>query len=294
MIYNKNYLLDLQLRAFELLSGFLNESPDAIKPHLVKQLCNEIGCSEKYAVTLLLAAYCGLDTTKKPFDRDMFKIIFEPAMHHLDVREYQENSYYRNIAFPQKKVGTWEFCTKTYKPFECFVYNDILTTSQGVQIPQIGFFGEAFSYPAVLENDRIWMTITPNEIETMKEPLQQAKNKVVTFGLGLGYFVYMAAKKSEVSSVTVVERDQSVIQLFEENILPQIPDRQKVRIVKTDAFEYAEKVMPQENYDFAFTDLWHDVSDGIPLYLKMKDLERFSPQTQFTYWIEKSILCYDF
>ena len=24
-----------------------------------------------------------------------------------------------------------------------------------------------------LENDRIWMTITPNEIETMKEPVDQ-------------------------------------------------------------------------------------------------------------------------
>ena len=45
-------------------------------------------------------------------------------------------------------------------------------------------------------------------------------------------------------------------------------------------------------YDFVFTDLWHDVSDGIDMYLKMKQYEKQSPNTTFSYWIEKSILCY--
>lgn len=36
----------------------------------------------------------------------------------------------------------------------------------------------------------------------------------------------------------------------------------------------------------------HDVSDGIDMYLKMKQYESLSPNTVLTYWIEKSILCY--
>ncbi|MNI89136.1 hypothetical protein D3C73_1465030 [compost metagenome] len=50
--------------------------------------------------------------------------------------------------------------------------------------------------------------------------------------------------------------------------------------------------MSQEKYDFVFTDLWHDVSDGIDLYLRMKKIAAQYPDTKFTYWIEKSILCY--
>lgn len=50
--------------------------------------------------------------------------------------------------------------------------------------------------------------------------------------------------------------------------------------------------MSKGKYDFVFTDLWHDVSDGIDMYLEMKKYEEQSPDTTFMYWIEKSILCY--
>ena len=67
---------------------------------------------------------------------------------------------------------------------------------------------------------------------------------------------------------------------------------EKIKIIKADAFEYARKHMPKGKYDFVFTDLWHDVSDGIDMYLKMKKYEKQCPDTVFSYWIEKSILCY--
>ena len=54
----------------------------------------------------------------------------------------------------------------------------------------------------------------------MKLPVERAKGKVLTFGLGLGYFAYMCSLKEEVESVTVVEKDKSVIKLFNEIILP--------------------------------------------------------------------------
>lgn len=61
-------------------------------------------------------------------------------------------------------------------------------------------------FPAVLENERIWMTITPNEIETMKEAVDKAFGNVLTFGLGLGYYAYMVSEKVNVESITVVEK----------------------------------------------------------------------------------------
>ena len=56
------------------------------------------------------------------------------------------------------------------------------------------------------------------------------------------------------------------------------------------AFEYAEKEMPEEKYDYAFVDTWRDASDGLPMYEKMKKLEYLSENTEFSYWIESFIL----
>jgi hypothetical protein len=190
------------------------------------------------------------------------------------------------------KIGHSELKYDKYKPFEGFVCNDIIETKEGRQIPQIGFFESEFKFPAILENDRIWMTITPNEIETMKEAVDQAFGNVLTFGLGLGYYPYMISEKENVESITIVEINEDVIQLFTQYVLPQFKHAEKIKIIKTDAFEYAQKHLSNGQFDFVFTDLWHDVSDGIDMYLKMKKYERLSPKTIFMYWIEKSILCY--
>ena len=130
------------------------------------------------------------------------------------------------------------------------------------------------------------MTLTPVDLDTCEEAIKAARGKVVTFGLGLGYYAYMAAEKKEVESVTVVELSEDVIHLFKEHILPQIPNKHKINIVNSDAFEYAEKVMPKEGFDVAFVDTWRDASDGAPMYKKMKALEKHSPNTRFLYWVE--------
>ena len=55
---------------------------------------------------------------------------------------------------------------------------------------------------------------------------------------------------------------------------------------------WAEQEETGQSYraDHAFVDLWHDVSDGYPLYKQMKALEKNSPNTLFSYWIEDSLL----
>ena len=55
--------------------------------------------------------------------------------------------------------------------------------------------------------------------------------------------------------------------------------------IYTEWFEFAKR---DNNFDYAFVDLWHDVSDGVNLYLKMKKLEKNN--TKYFYWIEKSII----
>ena len=100
----------------------------------------------------------------------------------------------------------------------------------------------------------------------------------------------MAAEKPEVKSVTVVEKNHDVIEAFQKGLLPHFPNKEKIRIIEADAFEFAEHTMQKEHFDLAFVDTWRDAGDGLPMYLKMKPLEKLSPDTKFLYWIEKFLL----
>ena len=278
-------------KVFALLSNYLNKAPDFVDGEEIKEIV-QFGVSYEHAFAVILAAAFGLDIVDKMDDKNLFNNYFNGMFFKLDEKEYYENTYYKNIKIPTLKIGNSELKYEKYKPFEGFVCNDIVKTKEGRQIPQIGFFETEFEYPAILENGRIWMTVTPNEIETMKDPIEQAFGNVLTYGLGLGYYTYMISEKENVDSITVVEMNEDVINLFQTYILPQFKNHQKIKIIKANAFEYAQKSMAKGQFDFVFTDLWHDVSDGIDMYLKMKLFEKRCPNTIFTYWIEKSIKCY--
>lgn len=278
-------------KVFALLSHYLNQAPDFINKEEMEEILQG-GVSYEYAFGALLAAAFGMDIVDNADDKDLFNRYFNHMIHKLEAEEYSGNPYYSHIQIPAVKIGNSELKYEQYKPFEGFVCNDIVRTEEGRQIPQIGFFDTEFKFPAMLENGRIWMTITPNEIETMKEPVDQAFGNVLTYGMGLGYYAYMVSEKENVASVTIVESNEYVIDLFREYVLPQFKHADKIRIIRADAFEYAQEHMGKGQYDFVFTDLWHDVSDGMGMYLRMKEYENRSPGTVFTYWIEKSILCY--
>lgn len=179
-----------------------------------------------------------------------------------------------------------------YKPFEIFVCNDLEKMSDGRIIPKRGFFDEAFSYPVVSEKGREWMSVTPNEVETMRGPIKNASGKVLTFGLGLGYFQYMASLKPEVEEVWIVETNDKIINMFNRVILPQIKDKSKFKIVKADAFDFAKKYYPTGYFNYVFADIWHDAGDGLPLYKKFKELEKLNSKMKYDYWIEKTLKCY--
>ena len=135
------------------------------------------------------------------------------------------------------------------------------------------------------------MSLNPYEIRTMEVPLQLVKGKVITLGLGLGYFAYMAHLKEEVKEVHIVEMDLELIKIFNEYLLPLFPYKEKIHIHKADAF-YFIKDIKDRDYDFIFSDLWHDVSDGLPMYLKLKSQFKDFTYTHCLYWIEDAILTY--
>ena len=273
-----------------MLCDYLKNNPCLITKELMGHINRDGALPEEPVYFALLTGLCGLDTENNERDKQLANDYFRPAIKKLDIKSYIENSYYQNILIPEAAFGDWKLKRQKYKPYEAFIYNDLIVRPDFKEIPCIGFFNEEFRFPAVMENDHEWMAIKPNEIETMQPIIDIIEGKVVTFGLGLGYFTYMASLKERVQSITVIERDNEVIQLFERYLFPQFQHKEKVGIISADAFEYSEKQMPDNNFDYAFVDLWHDASDGFDMYLKMKKMESFNRQTNFLYWIEDSLL----
>ena len=286
------YLKSIQLRAFDLLNYYLNERSDMISADIVKQMQEALHCDQRYAYMMLLAEYCQLNIFGSEEDKVLYYQFIDPAIHILNVEDYKNDKYYASIKINPAKFGKWELLQKKYKPFEVFVCNDIAVNPDGRQVPQIGLFTEEFTYPALLENGGIRMILTPNEIETMRQPIAEATGNVLAYGLGLGYFAFSVLQKGNVKSLTIIENSAEEIELFKKLILPQFPHADKLKIIQADAFEYAENQMEKEQFDYVFTDLWHDILEGIPLYKKMKTYENLAPNAKFSYRAEKSIQCY--
>lgn len=278
-------------RILNSMSNYLCNYSTRIKSSEIDEIINSSGVDKKTAVAILLATYLGLDINKVQ-EKEYFNKYFLKMINYLNPSDFFCNDYYQNIKLPyEEKIGLWEFKKLEYAPYEIFVCDDFVTLPNGIILPQLGFFEKKFCYPAVLENNREWMLITPNEINTMKPAINKAFGNVLTYGLGLGYFAYMISKKSNVNKITIIEKDKNIIQLFNKFILPQFRNKAKITIINMDAFDYAPQ-MEKEKYDFVFTDIWHDALDGMPLYEKMKKYEKFNHNTIFSYWIEKTIQYY--
>ena len=223
------------------MSEFINETPCAITERLMKEADPSGELPEEILYAAFMAGFCGIsedDTTINEY--------FHDAVHCLETREYRDNPYLENIKFPDTATRHWKFTHYSYRPYEAFICNDIDIDKNLREMPQIGFFRERFAYPAVEQDGREWMAVNPSEIETMRAPIEEATGRVVTFGLGLGYFAYMVSEKPDVTSLDIVERSEEAIALFERHILPQFPNKEKIRIIRSDAFWFLNENMWQD------------------------------------------------
>ena len=111
-------------------------------------------------------------------------------------------------------------------------------------------------------------------------------------GLGLGYFAFHCLRKSEISKLTIVEKDPRLISLFNEELKPFFPDSSKLTILEGDAFDEKQTGKALREADAVFYDLWHNEEDGLPLLREAYHEEKKYPKAAFSYWMETSLLAY--
>ena len=203
----------------------------------------------------------------------------------IDKNEFENNPYYQQIKPKEIKNKNYSLTYDFYTPYELFSYDDITVDENYHEQTKIAYFKDEFKFLVLNYKDVTWMSITPNEIKTMEPAIEKAKGDIIVFGLGLGYFAFMTSLKQEVKSVTIVENDINIINIFKENLLPLFPQKSKIKIVQADALEVIKKPLP---YDFAFVDLWHSVEDGLELFLKFKRIDSQNQDVEFSYWLNNS------
>lgn len=207
----------------------------------------------------------------------------------LPLEEYENNPYYKNIHIEEHKYKKWTLGYSSYAPYQCFLYDELDINPKDFykEISKFGYFKEEFKYLEVKEGDTTWMSITPHEINTMKEDIKKVKGNVLVLGLGLGYFPYMASLNNEVNKIVIIEKDKNIIELFKDELLPKF-NTNKIEIIHSDALVYLKNI--KEHFDYVYCDLYHSANDGLPLYLKVNKFEAKLKSTTFLYWIEESIL----
>lgn len=243
-----------------------------------------------------LAPYSELSRFMK--EEEIGDSLYDYLLSHITMHkaaDILDNPYYKKVKVEGKtREGHITLSVNDYLPGELIqTYHDGFQREDPFAYGEGAFFDSRVLFPVLLENGAVWMSVVLSEIESMKEPLERAGGKVITYGLGLGYYTFMASEKEDVESVTVVELNPHMISLFKKKLLPQFPHKEKVHIIEGNALTY---IMTQEDgaFDYGFSDFWGGLSDGLPLYLSFaKGCARFR-HTMHDYWIENAFIDYYF
>lgn len=282
---------DENIEVSSLYNSILNENYNCITEDIVKEFMLNNGLSRNEAVIDVFYNFLNL-SSDDPLVEKMNEDTSFGSINELNVDEFINHSF-NKLQIKNIALGPYRLEYNYFEPFELF-NNDETTADKNnyySEHTKVSYFPSKVKYLSLIMKNKVWMSITPHEINTMREDIKNAYGNVITFGLGLGYYAYEVSKKENVNSVTIIEKDSKVIELFKRNILPSFINQEKIKIIKADAFNYFENDMKDSNYDYAFIDIYHTPDDALPLYLKFKHLEKKHSFKNIHYWIEKSILC---
>ena len=96
------------------------------------------------------------------------------------------------------------------------------------------------------------MSNTPMEIRTCQDFIERATGRVLINGLGLGMVLHAILQKDDVTHVTVIEKEQDVINLVAASFATDL----RVEIINADAMEYCPPA--GVTYNACWHDIWTD------------------------------------
>ena len=206
-----------------------------------------------------------------------------------DISYLTENPYYGNIKLEDVKTDTVWYENEIIKKRTLMSMNFHKPVGKYLfHYHPLGYFDEDVYMPSLKEGkDKVWMSPAISEIDSMNDGYEAGHGNCLTLGLGIGVLPYLWLLKDEVKSVTIVEVNKDVIELFDKYIRPQFPTDKRLKIIHGDAFEYYNEEFLNQ-FDYVYIDFWESTDDGLDFYIKLMEKKVNLPN--IGYWIEDSIL----
>lgn len=205
----------------------------------------------------------------------------------LSAKEWNNNPYVKNIRFDNVKLQHFSYEKVLIEKGYLFNADAIIDDKEKElkDYMKLRALDEDIEALFLYQDKKEWMMSVPSEALTNDPYAKKAHGKVITFGLGIGYFTYMALLNKKVESITVIEKSKEVIQLFHQ-IKNQFPQNDKITILQKDAFDCFNKEFLKD-YDYIYVDIWQSSKDGREIIEKL--LELYNPSLlSLDFWIEKS------
>jgi hypothetical protein len=121
------------------------------------------------------------------------------------------------------------------------------------------------------EKSKVWMSLTPMELESQGFHARMARGRVAVMGLGMGAVVYNLAQHGKVEHITVVERDPDIVRLLSAatDWFDMLQNEGRLRVVLMDALQFAPIAGP---FDTLLVDIWQALGhfDAEPDTLKIQ------------------------
>ena len=130
---------------------YLERYPEVITKEMIDSLTEDGDISKEEALVAILSEIFALEFDD-PDDRVLIRDYLTPSVRLLDAKKYEDNPYYKNIKVENLKDGNWEFRWEEYAPYRGVICDDMQIHEDFKEIPPLGFFTEAFRFPAVATN----------------------------------------------------------------------------------------------------------------------------------------------
>ena len=219
---------------------------------------------------------------KQAGEQDDIKSLF------IEKKDYINNPYLQNINFKDIKLKDFSYETITIKKGYLFNIDEI----QDDKNKELNDYMILRAYKQdtdmmfLKQRKQEWMMASISEFKTNDPYAKKAHGNIITFGLGIGYFIYMASLNENVKSITVIEKSKEVIELFNQ-IKDQFPNKD-INIINGDAFDYFNQQYLKQ-FDYIYVDIYQNNIDGRTMIEKL--LEQYlPPYDKCNFWIENSCL----
>jgi hypothetical protein len=107
----------------------------------------------------------------------------------------------------------------------------------------------------LMRDNRVWMSLSPVEIESLAPHVSHMRGHVVIAGLGMGLALYNALLRPAVRRITVLECDSDVIALFTTMMPGDMSGSGRFSIEQADARNWRTAAP----VDFLYADIWDKI-----------------------------------